>query len=269
MFGHVLIATDDSPLMESAMRYTATLFPRSAYHLLTVIDTSQSKLPKSDSVHTRAHELSQQTIAHSERVLADYKIMPRGENIVTGHASSIILNYAAKGDIELLVMGEGSKFGVQRLQLGTTCIEVLEAIKCPVLLLNEPVEAKVPTRILNPTTGSSFSDSASELAILVADQFKAKLMSVFVGKPRHAKETLDKVEMKAEKFDLDFETVTAKGKPADEILRYSRESDIMVASRGRCGFIYKLRRFHKDFALGRLEREVLIETKIPLILVGD
>ena len=76
MFGRILIATDDSPVMENATRYAATLFPDAEYHVLTVVDIKQSKLPKSSSIKREARKLSKSTLGHTADILHSFDIDP-------------------------------------------------------------------------------------------------------------------------------------------------------------------------------------------------
>ncbi|MDG6220669.1 MAG: universal stress protein, partial [Candidatus Thermoplasmatota archaeon] len=50
MFQNILIATDDLPPVKHAIRYVAKLFPRSKFHLITVINTSIKAVPRTELV---------------------------------------------------------------------------------------------------------------------------------------------------------------------------------------------------------------------------
>jgi hypothetical protein len=53
------------------------------------------------------------------------------------------------------------------------------------------------------------------------------------------------------------------------IIEESKAHDIMIASRGRPGFAYKFRYFSPELALGKLEREVIELSPVPIILVNE
>ena len=152
--------------------------------------------------------------------------------------------------------------------LGATCINILEVFNCPILMvpLGSPLEK--PKTIMNPTSGSHFSMSASELAVLVADNFNAELHSLYVGK-QNPRMVLRSLEAMAQKLDVVFKSRIAKGAVDKAILIWAQKHDMMVFSRGYSGFKYHMRKVTKKAALGRLEREVIGESSIPMIIVGD
>jgi len=268
MFGRVMIATDNAALMGNAIRYVSHIFPEAEYHVFSVVDTKQKTVPMSKLIQTEAHRLATEAVDRAEELLKSQGVKKVAKCIHSGLPSREILHHVTENKIELLLMAESSKSGIQRLQIGKTCRDVLEYVQCPVLILSRPARAEKPRRILNPTTGSRYSENASELAVLLADHFGAELTSLFVGHG-DAKGTLEYVELLAEKLDVKFNPVSTKMDPEEAILRYAVNADILVGSRGRGGLKYKLRFLNPEFALGTLEREIIVEAPRPLILVGD
>lgn len=59
------------------------------------------------------------------------------KNIVTGEPYNEILNYANKGNFDLIVMGRKGYSKVQRFFLGSVTQRVLSGAQCPVLVVRE------------------------------------------------------------------------------------------------------------------------------------
>ncbi len=266
MFQNILVATDDLPPVRHGLRYTATLFPRSRFHLLSVVDTSDKTVPMSDMVREELKNTAQKAVDSGKHLLKEMGVTSVKTSITEGVPSKEILRYAKENQIELLVTAKTGK--ECHACLGSTCLHVLEKTHCPVIVVPIDVPLKKPRLILNPTSGSHYSTSASELAVVIADHFQAELHALYMGK-HHPKPALRNIESKAQKLDVVFKGREIKGNLEREILAWSDKHDIMVFSRGSPSLRYKIRKVNKKAAMGRLEREVLAESRIPVVIVGD
>jgi nucleotide-binding universal stress UspA family protein len=78
-------------------------------------------------------------------------------------SSALILNYAAKNDIDLIVMGTHGRRAPAHFLLGSVAAEVVRSAGCPVLTVREPAEPEAVTetaRILVPVDFSKHSQQA-------------------------------------------------------------------------------------------------------------
>ncbi len=126
MFNKILIATDNSKLMESAVPYTATLFPQADFHVINVIDTITTSVPMSSLLRRTLNDLAGEAVNKAEKVLVDMGVSQVKKTILSGRSYREILNYVKANDIKLIVMATHSKSGTQRLHIGHCCRAVLE-----------------------------------------------------------------------------------------------------------------------------------------------
>ncbi len=136
----------------------------------------------------------------------------------------------------------------------------------PVMLINKPPKQKRPNSILNPTTGSKYSHRASVLAATLANNFGAMLTLLYLGTQTKFDKEADFAGDVASSMGVDLETKTCGENLEECVITAVAEHDLIVASRRRPGFLYKLRSFLPELALGKLKREIIVETTIPLIM---
>jgi nucleotide-binding universal stress UspA family protein len=265
MFRKILIATDNSPLMDNIIRYTALLFPQAEFHVLSVIDTSKGNVPLSSLVRSALEGLAREAVENAAKILAEMGLEAI-KATPAGRPSTEILNYIARNQIGLLVMATHSKSGTQALHIGRCCTRILEHSRCPILLFNKPAKLERPKRILNPTSGSKYSHQGSLLAASLANNLGASLTVLFFGRLSAAEEEIAYVEGLAQALKVPLTKEVCTGDPERCIIERAREHDLIVGSRGRRGLAYKLRFLIPPLALGRLEREVIAESAIPFIM---
>jgi len=265
MFRKILIATDNSQLMDNIVRYTALLFPEAEFHVINVIDTSRGNVPLSGLVRSTLEGLAREAVENAAKILEE-KGIKAIKATPSGRPSTEILNYITRNRIDLLVIATHSKSGTQALHIGRCCARILEHTHCPIMLFNKPTRLERPKKILNPTSGSKYSHQGSLLAASLANNLGASLTVLFLGEPSAAEEEFAYVEglTQALKVPLKMEVC---GEDLERcIIEHAREHDLMVGSRGRRGLAYKLRFLIPPLALGRLEREVIVESTIPFIM---
>lgn len=265
MFRKILIATDNSRLMDNIIRYTALLFPRAEFHLVSVIDTSRGNVPLSSLVRSTLEGLAHEAVGNGAKILTEMGIEPI-KATPTGRPSTEILSYIVQNEIDLLAIATHSKSGTQALHIGRCCAEILEHSRCPIMLFNKPAKLERPKRILNPTSGSKYSHQGSLLAASLANNLGASLTALFFGRLASAEEEIAYVEGLARALKVPFKREVCTDDPEKCIIEHAREHDLMVGSRGRRGLAYKLRFLIPPLALGRLERKVIVESTIPLIM---
>ncbi|MGM0404520.1 MAG: universal stress protein [Thermoplasmatota archaeon] len=269
MFKNILIATDDSELIKNAIRYTSNAFPDSQYHLLNVLYSTESSVPSTDILMKDLNQASKRAIQDGVEILRDMGIDKIKKSVREGVPSKQILRYAEENHIDMIVMGTQSKSGIQTYEIGNTCIHTLENTTIPVLLFDTIVDIVDPKKILHPTSGSKYSVEAGYVAIELAEYFKGKVKVLCIRGDKETEVSFRRLETFAEKNKISFNISACTKKPNKEIVRESKKNDIVVTSRGRPGFKYKLRKIYPPFALGTLEREIIVEARKPVLFVGD
>ncbi|MFP4143100.1 MAG: universal stress protein [Thermoplasmata archaeon] len=265
---NILIATDNSPLMKNAIQYTATLFPKSNFHLINVINTSDSSVPQTNLMQSKMAKISQEALENGKEILNEMGIDDVKKSRPRGVPSKEIMKYINENNVDLLVMATHSKTGSQAVHIGETALHSLQVTSIPSLVFSCECAPQKPNRIFNPTTFSTYSIDASMLAIELADYFGASLQTYHFGK-KDPGASSRRIEKRAENMGVDYELEINKNASKKEILKKSQEFDFIVGSRGRSGWRYKLRHIFRKFALSALEKELIEESDIPFLMVGD
>ncbi|MEF8835993.1 MAG: universal stress protein [Candidatus Thermoplasmatota archaeon] len=268
MFDNILIATDNSPLMKKAIQYTATLFPYAEYHLINVVNTTDSSVPQTNLMQTKMAKMSQEALNNGEEILHEMGIDDVRKNSPAGTPSKEIMNHINEHEIDLLVMATHSKTGAQKVHIGDTALHSLQITSIPSLVFSCECKTVIPEKIFNPTTFSSYSIHASMLALELAEYFDASLTTFHIGKEDPGSESR-RIEKRASKQDVDYELEINKGASDKEIIEKAEGFDFIVGSRGRSGWRYKLRHIFRQFALSNLEKELIAESDVPFLMVGD
>ena len=268
MFEKILIATDNSPLMKNAMQYIATLFPYADYHLINVINTSDGSIPQTSLMRSRLKEISEEAIENGREILSEMGITDIKTATPSGTPSKEIIKYVLRNEIELLVMATHSKVGSQKVHIGETARHSLEVTSIPSIIFSAECELKVPDKIFNPTTFSSYSIDASMIALGLASYFGASLTTYHIGN-QDPGASARRIKKRAEKENIDFKLIIKKDATDEEIIEKSREYDFMVGSRGRGGILYKLSFLFPSLSLSSLEKELIADSEIPFLMVGD
>ena len=268
MFDRILIATDNSPLMRNAIQYTAKIFPYSDYHLINVINTSDGSIPQTPMVQKHMKNISKDALKKGKGMLRDMGIEEVNLAMPSGTPSKEIMKYISKHEIDLIVLATHSKSGTQKVHIGDTALHSLQITHIPTLVFACQCPPKIPKSIFNPSSFSTYSIHATMMALDLAAAFDAKLTVYNIGKGDPGSESR-RVKKKAVGAGVDYELVDARGASDDDILKMTRKFDFMVGSRGRGGLLYKFRHLFPTLALSKLEKELIAETRIPFLMVGD
>jgi len=291
MFENILIATDDSQLVKNAIKYTANAFPDANYHVLNVINTSNKSIPKTDILMEDLKKSAKMAIEDAEDILHDMDIKNIEKSVKKGVPSEEIVSYSEKYDIDLIVMGTQSKTGTQTHEIGRTCLHVLEHSHAPVLLFDNIVEIKKPKRILHPSSGSKYSMRAGYLALKLTKYFDGEIEVLITQGGGETERTFEEKDLEnlnylddlrletehafkklyefAKNNDIHYQLKSCAVKPDEDIVEESKKYDLIVGSLGRPGLKYKLRKIYPPFAVGKLEREIIVETKDPILFLED
>ncbi|MBS3782772.1 MAG: universal stress protein, partial [Candidatus Thermoplasmatota archaeon] len=217
MFENILIATDNSPLMKNAIQYTATVFPYAEYHLINVVNTTDSSVPQTNLMQTKMAKMSQDALNNGEEILNEMGIEDVLKNSPAGTPSKEIMKYIDENDIDLLVMATHSKSGAQRVHIGDTALHSLQITSIPSLVFSCQCPTKTPKKIFNPTTFSSYSIHASMLALELAEYFGASLTTFHIGEQEPGAASR-RIKKRASKEGVDYKLEIKKGASDKEII---------------------------------------------------
>ena len=270
MFKKILIATDNSALMPHLIRYTAALFPDAEYHVVSVVETRAGLGQMPGLLLQHFEEMSRNAVEQAKTVLEEHGIKARGI-VVRGDPAKEIVRQANDLSADLLALGSHAVTGTQAMKLCRVCMKVLENMHCNALIMSNPVDAKTPKKILNPTTDSKYSRKASATAVRLASGFRAELATLYIGTSEEAchRQALEHVEAMAAKSGVRFQGIVGGNMPEIEIIEREKNYDLMIGSRGRRGAGYRFRFIDRELALGNLEKRIIASSKIPIILTND
>lgn len=263
MFKKILIATDGSGLMNSAIRYVANAFIYSDFHVISVVDTTIGSVQPTKLLINVLEERANRAVEKADEILIKNGITPK-KVVLKGNPTKEILKYANENNIDLLVMGSMTKRGFPRLTFGRIGDKVARKITIPVLIFNSPPKIKEPKCILSATDCLTHSKEANEVAVNLAKYFGAKLVKYYVGKDKKlGQRMLEEVAKQCEAMGvkecgaLDI----TDAEIGEEIVRLAKDFDLIVIGKGKKSLFHKN---HLVFA----SREVAAMSPIPVILVG-
>ena len=99
--------------------------------------------------------------------------------ILEGHPAETILNHAAGGTPDMIVMGSHGRSGIARMRLGSVAENVVQQTAVPTLVVRAPESRPAPSkisRILCPVNFTESSRRSLTLAAEVASTFGAQLL---------------------------------------------------------------------------------------------
>jgi len=172
-----------------------------------------------------------------------------------GSASDLILSFAQKQRVELVVMGTHGRRGFDRLVLGSTTDRVIRRACSPVLVVSDPAHNVMTagpdgkhrlSRVLYCTDFSINSERALQYAISLAAEYGAELTMLHVAgsaeEPARAEAiiaertvALDKLISDTQRKHLNLRRLVRFGKPFEQIVRHAEEAQtslIVMTARG-------------------------------------
>jgi len=187
-FNNILLATDFSPVSETALRYAIGLARRYGAKIFATHVVSAAEAPM---VPPEAWGSCQQILdeaAHREMKWLTERLgtIPHETTLRHGGVWDSLSAMIEKDDIDLLVMGTHGREGLGRLLLGSVAEEVFRRAACPVLTVGPNVavgsEAEPRFRqIVYATDFGAQSLAAAPYAISLAQDYQARLTLLHVG----------------------------------------------------------------------------------------
>ena len=148
MYERILVPTDGSDVAENAVTHALDLAEQygAEVHALYVIDTDSMSLSlgaeQVDRIQQGQYREMDEVRERAERAtgyVAD-RAGERGldavEHVSAGRPHSLIADYAADNDIDLVVMGSHGRGGVTRMLLGSVAERTLRSTTRPVLVID-------------------------------------------------------------------------------------------------------------------------------------
>lgn len=186
-FKNILLATDFSNASEKALNYAtaiARLHGSKIYlvHVLRPDFTSVMPAP-SDWVRHEAEREMEALANRSELVPIAHESVVR-----MGSVWNVLSAVVHQENIDLIMLGTHGRGGLKKLLLGSVAEEVVRKVSCPVITVGPRIDISLSAagefhRILFATDFHPASAKALEYALLLANQFRAKLILLHLMPP--------------------------------------------------------------------------------------
>ncbi len=280
MFEKILVSLDGSELAEAALPYGRELAEclGSEIHMLGVCD-----LPRLPERLLKAY------VDDSASKFKRAGLRAKAA-VICGTPADIILEYAEKNGIDLIIMSTHGRSGLTRWVLGSVADKVLHSVTVPLFLINAKkaeavVERKTFRKVLLPLDGSDTGEAAVPFAEELARKTNARLLLLSVMMPAYritaaqdypgvdlepimkaqresAENYLHDVEAKLKQKGITTSSDTMVGSAAETILDYSKEKQvdlIAMSTHGRSGF--------GRWILGSVTDKVVRASEIPVMVM--
>jgi len=153
---HILVATDFSETLESALREGAKLaalggarltllhviFTQSVSETLLGLDTLEHLALAADQAGDRTSALASLTEEAQHKLGAEVAKLPEKPSnfetaVIEGRPSSEIAAYASTHDVDLIVMGTHGRSALGKAFLGSVADHVIRIAECPVMVVRK------------------------------------------------------------------------------------------------------------------------------------
>lgn len=267
MFKKILIVVDNSEVMSAVVEYTSTLFPDAFFYLFSIINLGSFAGYYTKVVYKEMNELSQQSLSSLENIL-EKKSVQFTTKIETGDPVNEVLNFARNNGVDLIVLETHAGVSANKIKLGKTTFQIIMHSHIPVLLLGEDLKPVPNPVILHPTSGSKYSELATQVTGEVASAWKSTVDVLVLSDDKEG------VKGKVEKILADFGVTGSysfaeHGKEVSSVIAQASNADIIVGSRGSPRKSYKLRFLFRPFALDPHIRLIVAFLPKPFLLVCD
>ncbi len=267
MFKKILIVVDNSEVMKDAVEYTTTLFPDAFFYLFSIINLGSFSGYYTKVVFKEMNELSQETLVTLEGLL-EKKSIQFTTRIEVGYPVSEVLSFARTNGVDLIVMETHAGVTANKIKLGKTTFSMIMHSSTPVLLLGEDLKSNPSPRILHPTTGSKYSELATQITGEVAAKWKSSVDVLVWSDDRESVKTRVEEILANSKTKVNF-SFAERGKEVASVISQASNADIIIGSRGSPRKSYKLRFLFRPLALDPHVRLVVAFLPKPFLLVCD
>jgi nucleotide-binding universal stress UspA family protein len=193
MYKRMLVPLDGSELAERALSYAKEL----AIHLGSEVILINVRMPAENPDEPEHRFYISKMAAATEQDIKKSPALPSGQKVkvesaiigspgLLTHPADVIVDYAEKENVSLIVMATQGRTGIRRWTLGDTDNKVARASKCPVLLIraNTDVPKSVHLdKILVTLDGSKQSESVLPYIENLASKLKTKISLLNIVEP--------------------------------------------------------------------------------------
>ncbi|MBI4748031.1 MAG: universal stress protein [Acidobacteria bacterium] len=295
-YRNILFCTDFSPLSRSMLKYAAA-FARAHNARLYIHNVQEGTLPP-QALRLSERALSEHgyewliAVRHELEEIGQHEVV-KGLDVhlllTEGNPADEIARVAIEHQIDLVTIATQNRSTLGRAMVGSTCVAILEKIKCPVLVSRQPAHDFVfyrgsettiaLNRILFATDFSDDDAAAKAVAINLAREHHSRLifthaLGVFLNYVRAVttigtedieshvrKEATGKLAaLQAEAEGIESKTVLGEGRTYSEVLRIAKESDvdlIVVGTGNR----------QTGNVLGRNTERIMRDANCPVLIV--
>jgi nucleotide-binding universal stress UspA family protein len=140
--GRTLVALDDSPQAQHALKYALSVHDGDEFVLVHVIDYSESITDPSRGGRGRLEGWYQKATEDAEELFADARELTDGYDVsvttvvADGKPVQEILDCADEHDVDQIVMGSHGRTGVARVLLGSVAEQVVRRAECPTTVVH-------------------------------------------------------------------------------------------------------------------------------------
>jgi len=242
----LLVASDGSEFSEGAIREALNLAKTCSSKLYVISVAQEPDIREfADSYPLAAVEKLEKAVReHLESVQERAGKEGVSCEIILGRGpvpSKLIIEEAAKNNVELIIMGRHGRTGLTRIMMGSVTAKVIGDAPCKVMIV--PRFSRISLeKILVPTDGSLYSEIATREAVSIAKRVGSSLIALSVYKRdenfKLAEASVGMVKEVAEREGIKIETLTLKGEPHEVIVdtvEKKKAGFMVVGSHGRTG----------------------------------
>jgi len=264
-FKNVLLATDFSPISDTAVPYAAAICRRfgGTLHTAHVLSDTAVIMMTGGVDYVSMATLYDDAVAEAKdklrQIAEGFEGIPHHEYVRQGQVWKNLAAIVEESSIDLIILGTHGRTGLGKLLLGSVAEDILRHAPCPVLTIGPNVSARVrlpaaggKERDLAPPEldvkqivfGTNFAQNAAlvaQIAVSLADEFRARLTMVHVMEDytqlgTHPGPIEDSLRRLHDLIPLDAslhylpETVVEFGSAHERILKVAadREADLIV-----------------------------------------
>jgi nucleotide-binding universal stress UspA family protein len=188
LFKNILLATDFSDPSEKALNYAiaiARLHGSKIYLVHVIPPDSTSIIPPPPTAWMR-HEAERKMEILAGR--SELKPIACETVLRTGSVWGVLSAMIHQENIDLIMLGTHGRGGLKKVLLGSVAEEVVRKVSCPVITVGPHIDIPLSPagelhRILFATDFHPASAKALEYALLLTNQFRAKLILLHLNPP--------------------------------------------------------------------------------------
>ena len=229
-FKNVLLATDLSPVSETALQYARAIARerKADLHAIHVVSPSSYQLLQPEALAVSFRELENSEDRATDIVESLFSGLPSYVPLQQGEIWNVIGDVVRRNKIDLLVLGTHGRKGISKLLQGSVAEEIFRNVSCPVLTVGPDVKwvSRDGWHIGKILLASHFEprSAAPAYAGWLAREFHAELAALHVasdtgmGKKRQLIEQLRSLFPEQVLRELEPEFLAEYGAPSTKIL---------------------------------------------------